>query len=82
MAGFDPVSFAVIAFAVSGLVAVLLEILVKDPRSLLEMTNDSRRFAEVPLRGDTSPADTGPAVRPSTADVKPAANHNHPRLAA
>jgi hypothetical protein len=77
MAGFDLVSFAVIAFAVGGLAAVLLEILVKDPHSLLEMMNDSHRFAEVPLRGDTSPA-----ARPSTTGAKPAANLNHPRLAA
>lgn len=82
MAGFDLVSFAVIAFAMGGLAAVLLEIVVKDPRSLLEMVNDSQRFAEVPLRGHTSPVDTGPAARPSTAGAKPAANLNHPRLAA
>lgn len=77
MAGFDLVSFAVIAFAVGGLAAVLWEIVMKDPRSLLEIMTDSRRFAEAPL-----PGETGSAARLATASAKPAANLNHPRLAA
>jgi hypothetical protein len=62
---------------VGGLAAVLWEILVKNPRGLLEMMTDSRRFAEAPLKGDTAPA-----ARRSTGTAEPAANLNRPRLAA
>jgi hypothetical protein len=77
MASFDFITFAALALAVGGLAAVLWEILVKDPRSLFEMTTDSRRFAEAALTGEENlPA--GRSVK--TGHV--AANQNHPRLAA
>lgn len=77
MASFDPITFAALALAVGGLVAVLWEILARDPRSLAEMITDSRRFAETPLAGEETP----PARR--SADTgQVAANLNHPRLAA
>jgi hypothetical protein len=75
MASFISVTFA--ALAVGGLAAVLWEILVKDPRSLVEMITDSRRFAEAPLMDEENP----PARR-SAVTGQVAANLNHPRLAA
>ena len=45
MASFDPINLTVLVLAVGGLVAVLAELLVKDPRGLFEMMSDSRRFA-------------------------------------
>jgi hypothetical protein len=77
MASFDFITFAALALAVGGLAAVLWEILVKDPRSLFEMTADSRRFAEAPLTGEENLPARGKAA---TGHV--AANQNHPRLAA
>lgn len=77
MASFDLVSFAAVLFVVGGLAAVLWEILVKSPRSLIEMANDSRRFAEAPLMGDAAPA-----ARRSAKTAERAANLNQPRLAA
>ena len=77
MASFDFITFAVLALAIGGLAAVLWEILVKAPRSLVEMTVDSRRFAEASLAGE----ENHPARR--SADTgQMAANQNHPRLAA
>jgi hypothetical protein len=77
MASFDLVDFAAVLFAVGGLAAVLWEILVKNPRSLLEMMSDSRRFAEAPLAGDVTSA-----ARRSAETTESAANLNRPRLAA
>lgn len=77
MASFDLVNIAVVVLVVGGLAAVLWEILVKNPRSLIEMASDSRRFAEGPLMGDTTPA-----ARRSVGTARPAANLNRPRLAA
>jgi hypothetical protein len=78
MASFDLVNIAAVVLVVGGLAAVLWEILVKNPRSLIEMASDSRRFAEAPLMGDTAPV-----ARRSTETVPPpAANLNRPRLAA
>jgi hypothetical protein len=77
MASLDLITFAALALAVGGLAAVLWEILVKDPRSLIEMTIDSRRFAEASLAGEENP----PARR-SAGSGQVAANQNHPRLAA
>lgn len=77
MASFDLVSYAAIVLAVGGLAAVLGEILVKNPRSLLEMISDSRRFAGAPLADDVAPV----ASRP-TETAQSAANLNRPRLAA
>lgn len=80
MASFDLVSFAAVLLAVGGLAAVLCEILVKSPGSLVEMASDSRRFAEVPLMGEAVPAAL--AVHQPAKKAEPAANLNHPRLAA
>jgi len=56
MGNLDFVTFAAVALAVGGLAAVLWEVLAKDPRSLLEMVTDSRRFAESPVARETTPA--------------------------
>jgi hypothetical protein len=77
MASFDLVSIAAVVLVVGGLAAVLWEILVKNPRSLLEMATDSRRFAEAPLMGNVAPA-----ARRSSETAEPAANLDRPRLAA
>jgi hypothetical protein len=77
MASFDPITFGTLALAVGGLAAVLWEILARDPRSLVEMITDSRRFAEAPLAGQENLP-----VRPSADVGQVAANLNHPRLAA
>lgn len=77
MTSFDFVSLAAVVLAVGGLAAVLWEILAKAPGSLMEMAVDSRRFAEIPLAAETPRV----AHRP-VETVKPAANANHPRLAA
>ncbi len=77
MASFDLITFAVLALAVGGLAAVLWEVLVKAPRSLVEIALDSRRFAEASLAGQANP----PAPRPAGTSQVPA-NQNHPRLAA
>ena len=77
MTSFDFMTLAVAVLAVGGLVAVVGEILVKAPRSLLEMTADTRRFAEAPLA-------TGTLHRARRTDgaPAPAANLNAPRIAA
>lgn len=77
MASFDLITFAAFALAVGGLAAVFWEILAKDPRSLVEMITDTRRFAEVPLAGEENPPSRLPANT-----SREAANANHPRLAA
>ena len=75
MGSFDLVTLAIAVLAVGGLAAVLLELLVKDPRGLLEMANDSRRFAEAPLASKTAPAGRRPdgAALPA-ADLRPHAD--------
>ena len=70
-------SLAVALFAVGGLAAVIVESLVKNPRGLLEMMDDSRRFAEVRLPGQASAGAPRTAALPETA-----ANRNEPRLVA
>ncbi len=77
MASFDFVNLAAVVLVVGGLAAVLWEILAKDPRSLLEMVSDSRRFAEAPLADDTPRA-----ARRTNGTAVPAANLNRPNLAA
>ena len=77
MANLDLVTFAVVALAVGGLAAVLWEVVVKNPRSLLEMVDDSRRFAEAPLADETPRA-----ARRTSGTTAPAANLNRPKLAA
>lgn len=78
MASLDLVTLAALALAVGGLAAVLWEILAKDPRSLIEMTTDSRRFAEASLAGEVP----SPARQRSADAGQVAANQNQPRLAA
>jgi hypothetical protein len=77
MTTFDPVSAAAVLAMVGGLVAVLWEILAKNPRALVEMAGDSRRFAEAPLA-----AVGAPASRSSADAAEAAAKAEHPRLAA
>jgi len=77
MASPDFITFAVLALAVGGLAAVLWEVLVKAPRSLVEMIIDSRRFAEASLA-----AEENQPVRRSVDAGQMPANQNHPRLAA
>jgi hypothetical protein len=77
MSSFDLVNFAAVALVVGGLAAVLWEILAKDPRSLLEMMSDSRRFAEAPLATDVAPK-----AHRTEGTAGSAANLNRPSLAA
>src|SRR3546814_13504042 len=75
MTSFDLVSAAAVLAMVGGLAAVLWEVLTKDPRSLLEMMDDSRRFAEAPV--------AAPAHQPeASASTAAAAKPEHSRLAA
>src|SRR3546814_12577932 len=75
MTSFDLVSAAAVLAMVGGLAAVLWEVLTQDPRSLLEMMDDSRRFAEAPV--------AAPAHQPeASASTAAAATPEHPRLAA
>lgn len=48
MITFDPLHFVVVAFVACGLLAVILEIALKDPRDLWDMIDDVRSFAERP----------------------------------
>jgi hypothetical protein len=77
MAGLNLITFAVLALAIGGLAAVLWEILAKNPRSLIEMATDSRRFAEAPLAGEGTPQG-----RRSVNTSRIPANQNESRLAA
>ena len=77
MTTFDPVSAAAVLAMVGGLVAVLWEILAKNPRALVEMVGDSRRFAEAPLA-----AVAAPATRPAARAAEAAGKAEQPRLAA
>lgn len=73
MMSFALLGAAAIVLMVGGLAAVLAELLRKDPRGLIEMMDDSRRFAEAPLAA--APRDTAaPAAAPAPAE--------RPRLAA
>ena len=56
----DLLQFAAVAFAVCGLVAIVMEILLTNPRWLWEMISDVRDFAGRPIR------------RPKERDAKPA----------
>lgn len=77
MTGLDLITLAVAVLAVGGLAVVLGEALVKNPRSLLEMATDSRRFAEAPVAGEQVAT-----ARRSSGDAQAAANQNDHRLAA
>lgn len=52
MITFDPLQFGAVAFVVCGLLAVILEIALKDPRGLWDMINDVRYFAEHPKHAE------------------------------
>jgi hypothetical protein len=45
---FDPLQFVAVAFAACGLLAVILEIALMDPRDLWDMIDDVRSFADGP----------------------------------
>lgn len=75
MDSFDLVDFVAVAVMVGGLAVVLGEILVRRPRSLLEMATDSRRFAEPRQIAEEAPA------APRSAEAEEAVAE-HPRLAA
>jgi len=45
---FDPLEFIAVAFVACGLLAVILEIALTDPRDLWDMIDDVRSFAERP----------------------------------
>src|SRR3546814_11045245 len=70
MTSFDLVSAAAVLAMVGGLAAVLWEVLTKDPRSLLEMLDDSRRFAAAPV---AAPAPHPEASAPTARSDKPQA---------
>ena len=46
MITFDPLQFIAVAFVACGLLAVILELALKDPRGLWDMLDDVRSFAE------------------------------------
>lgn len=48
MITFDPLQFIAVAFLACGLLAVILEIALNDPRDLWDMVQDVRAFAERP----------------------------------
>jgi hypothetical protein len=77
MASFDAINLTVLVLAVGGLVAVLGELLMKEPRGLFDMIIDSHRFAEGPV------ADEAPrGARRTVGTATPAANLNRSTLAA
>lgn len=77
MIPFDALNAAAVLTIVAGLAAVLWEILAKNPRALLEIADDSRRFAEAPLAAAVAPATQVPGDVPEAA-----AEAEHPPLAA
>jgi hypothetical protein len=74
MGSFDLVTLAIAVLAVGGLAAVLVELLAKDPRGLIEMVSDSRSFAEAPLANTTAPERRRPNGAALPAANLPAAN--------
>lgn len=62
MITFDPLQFIAVAFVACGLVAVVLEIALKDPRGLWDMLDDVRRFAE--RRNSPEPAGQAKSAEP------------------
>jgi hypothetical protein len=42
----DPLQFIIVAFMACGLLAIILEIALRDPRGLWDMIDDVRSFAE------------------------------------
>ena len=66
---FDPLQFVAVAFVACGLLAVILEIALMDPRDLWNMIDDVRSFAERPKTAEC-------AERPKNAEP------HDPRLSA
>jgi hypothetical protein len=75
MITFDLLQFVAVAFVVCGLVAAVVEIAVKNPRSFWEMMSDVRDFAERPLRRST---ERDSKAAPSSKSAGP----DDPRMAA
>lgn len=46
MTAFDPLQFVAVAFVACGLLAIILELALKDPRGLWDVIDDVRSFAE------------------------------------
>jgi hypothetical protein len=65
----DALQFVVVALVAGGLLAVILEIALKDPRGLWDMVDDVRSFAE-------RPKSAAPAEHPKRA------SYHEPRLSA
>jgi hypothetical protein len=49
----DPLQFIAVAFMACGLLAVILEIAIRNPRDLLDLVDDVRAFAERPKSAGT-----------------------------
>ena len=69
MITFDPLQFVAVAFMACGLLAVTLEIALKDPRGLWDMIDDVRYFAERPKNAEPAadPKNAMPAGHPKNA---------------
>lgn len=63
MITFDPLQFIAVAFVACGLLAVVLEIALKDPRGLWDMIDDVRHFAER-RRNSAEPAGHAKSAQP------------------
>jgi hypothetical protein len=67
MMSFALLGATAVVLMVGGLAAVLAELLKKDPRALLAMMDDSRRFAEAPLAAPAAtPRDAATPAAPQT----------------
>lgn len=55
----NTLGFVALALALGGLVAVVLEIVLRNPGSFLELAQDSGRFARAPVPGGLRVADGG-----------------------
>ena len=49
----DPLQFIAVAFMICGLLAVILEIAIRNPSGLLDLVDDVRAFAERPKSAGT-----------------------------
>lgn len=67
MGEFTPLEIAAIVLVVGGLTALLLEIAIRSPRSLLDIIDDVQRFAEPrPAETATSKAEDKPVAKPDS----------------
>lgn len=74
MTSFTLLGAAAVVFMVGGLIAVLAQLLRKDPQGLWELLEDTRGFAAAPLPVR--------AAAPRAAAAPAADSTEHPRLAA